>query len=55
MQTFYDNLMVVGAIVLDDPENGFQDGEISIRSMDGNITANGTPLLTANSEIHTSN
>lgn len=52
MQTFYDNLMVVGAIVLDDPENGFQGGEISIRSMDGNITANGTPLLTANSEIH---
>lgn len=52
MQKYYDNLCIIGDLILDNPIDGEQvDGEVRLRSESGGVTINGDKIITTTSQI----
>ncbi len=52
MQKYYDNLCIIGDLILDNPIDGEQvEGEMRLRSESGGVTINGDKIVTETAQI----
>lgn len=52
MQKYYDNICVIGDLILDNPIDGEQaEGEMRLRSENGGVSINGDKIVTESSQI----